>query len=162
MIGGDESRCSTKYDTKKDEWTWIAKLPAGHPISCNVCVNYNNQAVFSFTVDGRLNISAAALPLQNMRATQYKEGIEHEMTWALNKPSTEHKIDRFHIKCATVMEDGSIAVVARGRTEGMKMQVSTIILRFDVKFADGKWILTMREKVDIAFPTIFCRQLDHI
>jgi hypothetical protein len=35
------------------------------------------------------------------------------------------------------MEDGTIAVIARGRTEGMKMQVSTIILRFDVKFEEG-------------------------
>ena len=84
------------------------------------------------------------------------------MEWALVKKSEDHKIDRFHIKCATVMDDGSIAVVARGRTVGMKMQVSTIILRFDVKFLDGHWTLHMRNDVAKAFPTIFCRQLDHI
>ena len=42
MIGGDESRCNLKYDTRRDEWTWVIKLPPGHPISCNICVNYNN------------------------------------------------------------------------------------------------------------------------
>ena len=119
MIGGEESRCNLKYDTKRDEWTWIQKLPPGHPISCNICVNYNNQAIFTFCVDGRLNISAAVLPLQKLKFAKTKEGVVDEMEWVLSKKSEEHKIDRFHIKCATVKEDGSIAVVARGRTVDM-------------------------------------------
>lgn len=85
MIGGDESRCNLKYDTKSNKWVWISKLPTGHPISCNICVNYNNQAVFTFTVDGRLNISAAVLPLHNMKVAGDKEGIFNEMEWALIK-----------------------------------------------------------------------------
>ena len=42
------------------------------------------------------------------------------------------------------MNDGSIAVVARGRTPGMKMQVTTIVLRFDVDYVDKKWTMKMR------------------
>ena len=56
------------------------------------------------------------------------------------------------------MGDGSIAVVARGRTNGMKMQVTTIVLRFDVVYGGGKlWTMTMRKNVQLLFPTIFCR-----
>jgi|LakMenE18May11ns_1017448.scaffolds.fasta_scaffold8767335_1 hypothetical protein len=61
------------------------------------------------------------------------------------------------------MNDGSIAVVARGRTPGMKMQVTTIVLRFDiVHLPNGKMSLTMRRDIQLLFPTIFCRQLDHV
>jgi hypothetical protein len=67
MIGGCESRCSLKYDTKLAEWTWLPKLPAGCPISCNVCVNYLDRAIFVFTVDGRLNIKAAVMYLKNLQ-----------------------------------------------------------------------------------------------
>lgn len=61
------------------------------------------------------------------------------------------------------MKDGSIAVVARGRTPGMKMQVSTIVLRFDIVHdANKKMTLTMRKEIQLMFPTIFCRQLDQV
>lgn len=133
MIGGDESRCSAKYNTKLDQWLWLPKLPPGHPISCNVCVNYLNQAIFTFTVDGRLNIAVAVMPLKNIQTSLTKEGITSEMEWCYKRNQEDHKIDRFHVKCAAVMGDGSIAVVARGRTPGMLMQVSTIVLRFDVE-----------------------------
>ena len=145
MIGGDESRCSLKYDTKLDEWTWLPKLPPGCPISCNVCVNYMGRAIFTFTVDGKLNIKAAVMYLKNVQSERNKEDIVQEMEWCFERKAEDHKIDRFHIKCAEVMNDGSIAVIARGRTSGMKMQVSTIVLRFDVVHnANGKITLTMR------------------
>lgn len=161
MIGGDESRCSLKYDTKLDEWTWLPKLPPGCPISCNVCVNYMGRAIFTFTVDGKLNIKAAVMYLKNVQSERNKEDIVQEMEWCFERRVEDHKIDRFHIKCAEVMNDGSIAVIARGRTSGMKMQVSTIVLRFDVVHnANGKITLTMRQHIQLMFPTIFCRQLD--
>jgi len=64
MIGGDESRCSVRYDTQLKKWQWINKLPPGHPISCNVSVNYYDKAIFTFTLDGKLNIKAAVLDLK--------------------------------------------------------------------------------------------------
>jgi hypothetical protein len=100
MIGGDESRCSLKYDTKLDEWTWLPKLPPGFPISCNVCVNYMDRAIFSFTVDGRLNIKAAVLNLKNVHTATQKTDVTSEMEWCFQIDSNDHKIDRFHIKCA--------------------------------------------------------------
>ena len=64
MIGGDESRCSIKYDTRKKTWSWLPKLPPGHPISCNFSVNYLDKAIFTFTLDGKLNIKAAVMDLK--------------------------------------------------------------------------------------------------
>jgi hypothetical protein len=85
------------------------------------------------------------------------------MQWCFEQTAEEHKIDRFHIKCAEVMNDGSIAVVARGRTPGMKMQVTTLVLRFDVDhLPNGKMSLRRRPEPQLLFPTIFCRQLDHV
>lgn len=144
MIGGDESRCSLKYETKLKQWQWLPKLPPGHPISCNICVNYLDRAIFSFTVDGKLNIKAAFLDLKFMQTANDKQEITQEMEWCLERKQEDHKIDRFHIKCAQVMNDGSIAVVARGRTPGMKMQVTTIVLRFDVDYVANKWTMKMR------------------
>lgn len=84
------------------------------------------------------------------------------MEWCFERKQEDHRIDRFHVKCAQVMGDGSIAVVARGRTPGMKMQVTTIVLRFDVEYSDLKWKMKMRPQVQLLFPTIFCRQLDYV
>jgi hypothetical protein len=103
------------------------------------------RAIFTFTVDGKLNIKAAVMYLKNVQSERNKEDIVQEMEWCFERKVEDHKIDRFHIKCAEVMNDGSIAVIARGRTSGMKMQVSTIVLRFDVVHnANGKITLTMR------------------
>lgn len=75
MIGGDESRCSIKYDTKKKIWCWLPKLPPGHPISCNVSVNYLDKAIFTFTLDGKLNIKAAVMDLKALQTAESKEDI---------------------------------------------------------------------------------------
>lgn len=72
MIGGDESRCSMKYDTKLNSWLWINKLPPGHPISCNVTVNYYDKAIFTFTVDGKLNLKAAVLDFASLQTAKEK------------------------------------------------------------------------------------------
>lgn len=85
MIGGTESRCSLKYDTAKREWTWLPKLSPGCPISCNVCVNYRDTAIFVFTVDGKLTIKAAYLPLRNHQEAKHEEEIVQEMEWCLER-----------------------------------------------------------------------------
>ena len=41
------------------------------------------------------------------------------MYWALNDPQTVHEIDRLHIKTGIALDDGKIAIVARGRLKGM-------------------------------------------
>ena len=120
-------------------------------------MNYRDQAIFTFTLDGRLNIKAAVLDLRLLQTADRKEDITEEMEWCFERRQEDHKIDRFHVKCAEVMNDGSIAVVARGRTPGMKMQVSTIVLRFDVEYSGLRWKMKMRPHVQLLFPTIFCR-----
>jgi len=41
------------------------------------------------------------------------------MYWALNWAATEHQMSRLHVKAGVTLEDGTIAVFARGRTNGM-------------------------------------------
>ena len=147
FVGGEKERLSVYYDTALDVWHWIPKLPVGHNITCNVSVNWHDRAIFSFLVDGALNIKCASLPLANLPKAATKEEMTAEWDWALRIQASktpqsgsgpldlekgEHNIDRFHVKCAVVMEDDSIAVVARGRYPGMREAVSTLILRFNV------------------------------
>ena len=66
MVGGDKERHSIMYDTVLDTWTWLPKLPIGHNITCNVSVNWLDKAVFTFLVDGALNIKCAVLKLQGL------------------------------------------------------------------------------------------------
>jgi hypothetical protein len=51
------------YDTAKNKWHYIAKLPLGHNVSCNVCLNYHDKAIFTFTLDGKFCLKSAVLPL---------------------------------------------------------------------------------------------------
>ena len=71
-------------------------------------------------------------------------------------------MDRFHFKAAVTLNDGTIAVLCRGRVHGQKELVSTIVLIYKPKRdADGKWTI---EHVDTkrTWPTFFPRQLDHL
>lgn len=98
-----------------------------------------------------LQMDAAAEPQANQEAPPFVNG----------SPAT-HNIDRFHVKCANVMDDDTIMVCARGRYPGMKEAVSTLFLRFKVqKNADGPYTLEMTE-VQRCFPTVFPRQLDYM
>ena len=84
------------------------------------------------------------------------------MYWALNCPHSEHEMDRLHIKTGIMLDDGTIAIVARGRLKGMVEQISGLIMHFRVtKNDDGKYALE-RETIQRVFPSIFCRQLDFI
>ena len=66
MIGGDKDRLNLVYDTKTNEWSWITLLPRGHNLTCNVCVNYHDKAIFTFILDGKFNLRIAVLPLENI------------------------------------------------------------------------------------------------
>ena len=82
------------------------------------------------------------------------------MYWALNLTQGAHNIDRLHIKTSITLDDGTIAVVARGRLKGMVEQMSGIIMHFRViKNADGTYALE-RDSIQRFLPSIFCRQLD--
>ena len=54
------------------------------------------------------------------------------MYYALNLPEKTHKIERLHVKACITLEDGTIAVVARGRLKGMVEQMSGLILYYRV------------------------------
>ena len=79
------------------------------------------------------------------------------MYWALNCPHSEHEMDRLHIKTGIMLDDGTIAIVARGRLRGMVGFMSGLIIRFRVtKNEDGKYALE-RETIQRFYPSIFCR-----
>lgn len=93
-----------------------------------------------------------------------------EMTFAYKKLQAEHKIDRFHFKCAVAIPSkNQICVMCRGRLDGMKEQISGLLLFYNVsKKTDGsnEWQLTFDssnvDHVKRCFPTIFVRQLDYM
>lgn len=180
MIGGIKEQHSFYYDTVQDSWTVLPKLPQGHNITCNVACNWKDRAVFTFLLDGSLNLRCAVQDLENLNRQPTKEAQTDAMTWALQMDASAepqanqdappyvnaeppiHNIDRFHVKCATVMDDDTIMVCARGRYPGMKEAVSTLFLRFKViKLGDAPYKLQMIE-VQRCFPTVFPRQLDYM
>ena len=66
MIGGDKERLNIVYDTYTNEWSWLPLLPRGHNITCNVCVNYYDRAIFTFILDGKFTLRIAVLPLEDI------------------------------------------------------------------------------------------------
>jgi hypothetical protein len=83
MVGGDKERHSVYYDTVLDTWTWLPKLPVGHNITCNVSCNWQEKAIFTFLVDGALNIKCSVLDLTKIEHKANKDEAEAEMEWAL-------------------------------------------------------------------------------
>jgi len=130
--------------------------------------------MFTFLLDGSLNLRCAFLNLETMTREPTLAAQNNQMGWALqmdaaadpqanqdapayvNGASPSHNIDRFHVKCATVMDDDSIMVCARGRHPGMKEAVSTLFLRFKVIQNGENYTLEMSE-VQRCFPTVFPR-----
>lgn len=120
------------------------RLPLSHNITTNVCVNYKQEAVFTFIVDAKLTIKSAVMDLG--KATFTPAGTENaeEMDWAFESALEQHGIDRLHLKCGVTQQDGKIAVVGRGRKKDMKMQITGLVLVFAVaKTADGKYKLEL-------------------
>ena len=83
-------------------------------------------------VDGQLTIRSACLDLETCNWTNEGRSNSEEMYYALNLPQTAHNIDRLHIKACITLDDGTIAVVARGRLKGMPEQMSGLIMYFRV------------------------------
>ena len=115
MIGGRADRCSQRYDVDNDKWEMAPKLPLSHNITTNVCVNFKDEAIFTFIVDAKLTIKSAVLDLSKSTYTEPGTDNTAEMDWAFESTMETHGIDRLHIKSAVTQTDGKIAVVARGR-----------------------------------------------
>jgi hypothetical protein len=138
LVGGTEQRENWAYSIEKNVYRKLAKLPVGHNIVCNLCVNYKNQAVFTFIHDAR-NIKVAVLDLVNINQDEEEES-KKAMEWVLKMEQSEHTLDRFHLKCGVTMADDRIAIMARGRLPGMREQIASLILYFKIwKTADGQW-----------------------
>lgn len=82
MIGGRADRNSQRYDVDTDKWEMAPKLPLSHNITTNVCVNFKDEAIFTFIVDAKLTIKSAVLDLS--KSTYTEPGTENaaEMDWA--------------------------------------------------------------------------------
>jgi hypothetical protein len=161
LVGGTEQRENWAYSIEKNVYRKLATLPVGHNITTNVCVNYKNQAVFTFIHDAKLFIKVAVLDLVKINEDEEEES-KKAMEWVLKMEQSQHTLDRFHLKCGVTMADDRIAIMARGRLPGMREQIASLILYFKIsKGADGKWNAVF-EQPQIIWPTIFPRQLDHM
>lgn len=95
FLAGDKERNSTYYDTQADEWYWLPRLPTGHNITCNVALNWKDRAIFTFVVDGAMNIKCAVLELSNLKKAVDKGSQDEEMYWALKlMRENEMSLDR--------------------------------------------------------------------
>ena len=147
MMGGRQDRSSQLYSTAENKWKLSPKLPLGHNITTTIGVNWKDEAVFTFIIDAQLSIKSAVLDLKTCSWTEPDTENTEEMSWALDLPQTLHKIDRLHIKTGICMDDGRIAVIARGRPEGLAQQITGLVLFFKVSKNDnGKYILTKDDK----------------
>ena len=157
-VGGDQERSINRYSLRKDTWTNVGSLPEGHNLCVSVACNYDNKAVYTFMCDERMNLKVAMIDVN-------KDLAEKEChPWAFKCEREKHKIDRFHVKCATALPSrNEIHVVARGRLENMREQITTLILVFKVS-NDGLKITSSDDKLSVLrlWPIIFPRQLDYM
>ena len=75
MIGGRADRNSQIYDIQANSWKIAPRLPLSHNITTNVCVNYKEEAIFTFIVDAKLTIKSAVMDLKH--ATFTESGVEN-------------------------------------------------------------------------------------
>ena len=160
MLGGRQDRSSQLYSFRDDKWQLSPKLPLGHNITTNITVNWGDKAVFTFIIDAMLTVKSAVLDLDKATWTEQTTENTEEMPWALQWEQSVHKIDRLHLKTALVLQNKNIAVVARGRTEGMIEQISGLVLHFKVSKDDSNQYKLEHVTTQRVFPSIFCRQLD--
>ena len=175
FVGGFENRNCLLYTPKNeqgagDSWRYIHKIPEGHNITTTVSCNYNDEAIFTFMTDAQLNFKSACMDLSKLDPQEKSEDNKEEMYFAYKEYQTNHKLDRFHFKCAVAFPTKKqIVVMCRGRIDGMREQISGLLLFFDVAKVDGKYELkfdTSPDNIDKhvrrCFPTIFVRQLDYM
>ena len=102
-------------------------LPQGHNVTTTICVNWKDQAIFTFVVEANLTLKSAVLAVADL------ENSNKQMNWVLNMSLETHEIDRLHIKAAATLPDGRIALMARGRNPKLFSEdVSGFILYFAV------------------------------
>ena len=63
LIGGQKDRHNMIYSVRDNTWNFIPKIPEGHNITTNVCVNYQEKAIFTVMLDAKMNIKIAVLDL---------------------------------------------------------------------------------------------------
>lgn len=85
MIGGNEQRESFAYSIAQDKYRKLPLLPAGHNITTNVCVNYKDQAMFTFLQDAKLFIKVAVMDLTHLTEDEEQKT---EMEWVLKMEQT--------------------------------------------------------------------------
>lgn len=143
LIGGTEQRENWAYSIEQNKYRKLATLPVGHNITTNVCVNFKNQAIFTFIHDAKLFIKVAVLDLTKIDQDEEEES-KKSMEWVIKMEQKDHNLDRFHLKCGVAMDDNRIAIMARGRLPGMREQIASLILYFSIsKDANGKWQAVM-------------------
>jgi len=109
------------YDVLTDQWQIAPKLPLSHNITTNVCVNFKEEAIFTFIVDAKLTIKSAVMDLNTATFSEPGTDNPQEMDWAWESTMDSHGIDRLHLKSAVTTPDGKIAVVGRGRPKNVVM-----------------------------------------
>lgn len=82
LMGGTEQRENWAYSIEKNVYRKLATLPVGHNITTNVCVNYKNQAIFTFIHDAKLVIKVAVLDLTKIDIDEEEES-KKSMEWVL-------------------------------------------------------------------------------
>jgi len=63
FLGGIETRENFAYSISNNAYRKLAALPVGHHITTNVCVNFKDQAIFTFIHDAKLTIKVAVMDL---------------------------------------------------------------------------------------------------
>ena len=163
MLGGRQDRSSQCFSFRDQKWELSPKLPLGHNLTTTICVNWQEKAIFTFVIDAQLTVKSACLDLERATFTDHTTENTEETYWAMELQQATHTIDRLHIKSGIAMDDGTISVVGRGRIAGMVEQICGVVLNFKVRKdpETGKYSLS-HEGTQRYFPSIFCRQLDHL
>ena len=115
-----------------------------------------------------MNLKCATTELVKSHENDLSKDNINEFYWALTMDyngegqAQTHPINYFHVKGATVIQDHSIIVIARGKIPNTDEFTSTLLLTFDVQMLKGKYALILRPNFKRVFPNVFPRQLDHI
>jgi hypothetical protein len=141
LIGCTDKRENFAYSIAKNAYRKLAALPVGHNYTNNVCVNFKDKAIFTFTYDAKLSIKVAVMDLSTIYDNEEAEGAK-QMEWVLKMEQNEHTLDHFHLKCGVAMADDRIAIMARGRLPGMRENIASLILYFRVKKENEHWTAT--------------------
>ena len=83
------------------------------------------------------------------------------MTLPLNLSQDDHGIDRLHLKAGIAVDNTHIAIFAMGKPKEFTGSLTGLQLMIKVTFEAGEYKLELVHERRV-FPTVFCRQLDHV